>query len=250
MEHLGGRGRGRGYSWRGRKTDVGSGALPKRDGSSSSSWREPTASFSMLKSEGRRGGHQPSQHAPKYRTYEEPNQRKFVLDLQNLLKLTNETTEPSEIIRSLEDDLASHLKKNSSNADYLELLLIALGVFCKKNGTSQFTDSFVNVVKILAAQQFFSQITFIVISIPKSRATNFPPKEERLKSLITSISYLSTEMLVKMPAFACNYLGENFFIDIISLKDMPSIKSLNNDDVFNVLDNGSRKLKVNLVKTF
>ena len=169
------------------------------------------------------------------------------MDLQNLLKLTNETTEPSEIIRSLEDDLASHLKKNSSNADYLELLLIALGVFCKKNGTSQFTDSFVNVVKILAAQQFFSQITFIVISIPKSRATNFPPKEERLKSLITSISYLSTEMLVKMPAFACNYLGENFFIDIISLKDMPSIKSLNIADVFNVLDNGSQLLQVNFV---
>lgn len=48
-----------------------------------------------------------------------------------------------------------------------------------------------------------------------------------------------------MPALACNCLGENFFADLMSLKDTPSIRALNSSNVFDELQETSTRLKVN-----
>jgi hypothetical protein len=163
------------------------------------------------------------------------------------VRLTSEDVEPSEVIRCLEDDdLAQHLKENLGNVEYLELLIVALGGFCKKNGTSQFRESFVSIVKILAAQNVFPHVTSIIINIPISRAVNLPGKEERLKRLTAAVFYLTTEILVMMPNLGCQCLGQNFFVDIISLKDMPSIKNLNANDAFDIFEEGIIQLQVSI----
>lgn len=144
----------------------------------------------------------PRQHAD--------NSRKK-LDLQSLLKLTNDEIEPSEIIRCLSKNLATELEMNLGNPEYLELILVAMGTFCKKNGPSQFTEGFAAIVNILANQKVFAQIITILMNIPTSRAQNLPAKEERLKRLTTAIYHLVTEILVMMPTFGCNW-----FMDRIS----------------------------------
>jgi hypothetical protein len=163
------------------------------------------------------------------------------------VRLASENVEPSEVIRCLEDDdLAQHLKENLGNVEYLELLIVALGGFCKKNGTSQFRESFVSIVKILAAQNVLQQVTSIIINIPISRAVNLPGKEERLNRLTTAVFYLTTEILVMMPNLGCQCLGQNFFVDILSLKDMPSIKNLNVNDAFDIFEEGILQLQVSI----
>ncbi|KAI9558322.1 hypothetical protein GHT06_015075 [Daphnia sinensis] len=168
------------------------------------------------------------------------------LDFEYIMKLASDNAEPSEVIRCLgdpENDLGLQLQENLNNVEYLELIIVALGGFCKKNGASQFTDSFVTVVKILAAQKIFTYVISMIINIPMSRARHLPPKEERLKRLTTAIFHLATEMLVLTPALGCHALGENFFTDIISLKFMPSIKNLNVTDAFDVLESGIQQLQ-------
>jgi hypothetical protein len=130
----------------------------------------------------------------------------------------------------------------------LELVIVAIGGFCKNNGTSQFSESFVSVVKILAAQNIFKHIISIIVNIPISHATNLPMKEERLKRLTTAVFHLATEILVLMPAFSCQCLGQHFFIDIISMKNMPSIQNLNVADAFDVFEAGIQQLQVKLMQ--
>jgi hypothetical protein len=100
-------------------------------------------------------------------------------------------------------------------------------------------------VKILAAQNVFPHVTSIIINIPISRAVN-PGKEERLKRLTAAVFYLTTEILVMMPNLGCQCLGQNFFVDIISLKDMPSIKNLNANDAFDIFEEGIIQLQVSI----
>jgi hypothetical protein len=171
------------------------------------------------------------------------------LDFQYLVRLAGDNVEPSEVIRCLgdpENDLGKQLEENLVNVEYLELIIVALGLFCKKNGTSQFSESFVAVVKILAAQNIFPHITTMIINIPISRAANLPAKEERLKRLITAVFHLATEILVMMPALACQCLGQHFFTDIISLKAMPTIKNLSTADAFDIFEDGIQQLQVSI----
>jgi hypothetical protein len=188
-------------------------------------------------------------HGSKFTSYlSQPRQASHrSLDFQYLMRLASDNVEPSEVIRCIadpENDLGQHLKENMGNIEYLELIIVALGLFCKKNGTSQFSESFVVVVKILAAQNIFSHITSMIINVPISRASDLPAKEERLKRLTTAIFHLATEILVKMPALACQCLGEHFFTDIISLKAMPSVKNLNAADAFDIFEDGIQQLQV------
>ena len=74
--------------------------------------------------------------------------------------------------------------------------------------------------------------------------SNLGSKEERLQQLIESISSITTEMLVLMPALACNCLGENFFGDIIIFRDSPSMRALNNSKVFDQLQETAARFKV------
>lgn len=221
------------------------GAIPKTSASSSQpTWRERPSSSTATNqpfrgtSRGRGFGLNLSQHPRQ--TPRQANHRR--LDFQYLVKLASENVEPSVVIRCLgdpENDLAQHLKENLGNFDYLELVIVALGVFCKKNGTSQFSESFVSVVRILEAQNIFQHISSIIINIPVSRVANLSvAKEERLKRLTTAVFHLATEMLVMMPAFSCQCLGQHFFTNIIALQAMPSIKALNVVDAFNVFEAG------------
>jgi hypothetical protein len=220
------------------------GAIPKTSASSSQlTWRERPSSSTTNQpfrgtSRGRGNGLNLSQHprqAPR-----QANHRR--LDFQYLVKLASENVEPSVVIRCLgdpENDFAQHLKENLGNFDYLEHVIVALGGFCKKNGTSQFSESFVSVVRILEAQNIFQHISSIIINIPVSRVANLPvAKEERLKRLTTAVFHLATEMLVMMPAFSCQCLGQHFLTNIIALQAMPSIKALNVVDAFNVFEAG------------
>jgi hypothetical protein len=226
------------------------GAIPKTDAWSSSqtTWRERPYSSSANSFRGiNRGRFGPGPNFSQHQS--QPRQSNYIrqLDFQYLVRLTSEDVEPSEVIRCLEDDdLAQHLKENLGNVEYLELLIVALGGFCKKNGTSQFRESFVSIVKILAAQNVFPHVTSIIINIPISRAVNLPGKEERLKRLTAAVFYLTTEILVMMPNLGCQCLGQNFFVDIISLKDMPSIKNLNANDAFDIFEEGIIQLQVSI----
>lgn len=225
---------------------VGSGrilidAIPKTyESPSRGTWRGASSTVHPYRG-GVRGFHA-SSSSPQQR---QGNHRR--LDFAYILKLTSDNVQPSEVIRCLgdpENDLALHLQENLSNIDYLELIIVALGQFCKKNGSSQFTNGFVTVVKILSAQKIFAHVPSMIINIPMSRAWNLPAKEERLKRLTTAIFHLATEMLVLTPALACHSLGQNFFSDIISLKIMPSIRNLNVTDAFDVLEGGIQLLEV------
>ena len=170
-----------------------------------------------------------------------------VLNFENLSKLTSDKIEPSEIIRCLgnpENDLASFLKENSRNVEYLELIIVALGEFCKKNGVSQFTESFVSIVKLLGEEKIFAQIPSVILNIPNSRATNFPTGPTRLKRLINAIYHLATEILVMMPAYGCEFLGQNFFTDLLSFEMIPSIRNLNVSEAFHELKDAIPLLEV------
>ena len=221
------------------------GAIPKECGSSSNQrWKEspysrPNSSRGMMSSD-RIGQTQNRKQQINHRTF----------NLEVLVKLASDKIEPSEIIRYLGDpknDLASFLKENWRNAEHLELIIVAMGEFCKKNGVSQFTESFVNIVKMLAEQKIFAQITSIIINIPTSCASNLPDRPTRLKRLINAIYHLVTEILVMMPAYGCEFLGQNFFTDLIALEMMPSIKNLNVPDAFNILQEGFPLLEVGVL---
>ncbi len=247
-------------SWRDRSSAgsrgtgrVGSGrlgAIPRVvdvDSSSSYRWRGGTPSSTsnaFQRGSGQRAP-RPTQHFVTQR--QQTNHQK--LNFEILVKLANDNVEPSEIIRCFlnpENDLPSFVMENLGNAEYLELILVALGRFCEKNGTAQFTESFVSVVKILADKKVFAQIVPVIINVPISRTTNMQTKEARLKRLTTAIFHLATEILVMMPAFGCHCLGQNFFADLISLKFMPSVQNLNASDAFAVFENGIPLLEVRL----
>ena len=224
------------------------GAIPKvYELSDTQKWRESPYSrpYSTRGMNGRfRGSERPGQTR---------NQKQHInhriLNFEILVKLASDKIEPSEIIRCLgnpENDLASFLEENWRNVEYLELIIVALGEFCKKDGVSQFTESFVNIVKMLAQQKIFAQITSIIINIPTSCASNLPTRQTRLKRLINAIYHIATEILVMMPASGCEFLGQNFFTDLLSLEMMPSIKNLNVPDAFNILQEGIPLLEVSL----
>ena len=54
-------------------------------------------------------------------------------------------------------------------------------------------------------------------------------------------------MIVMLPAFACNFLGEDFFTDILTLKETGSIQKMNITDAFDVLHRGAERLQVGAI---
>lgn len=249
-------------SWRDRSSAgargtgrVGSGrlgAIPRAfdvDSSSSYRWRGGTPSSTPHAFQRGSGQRTPRPSTPHFVHHQRQQTNHRKLNFEILVKLANENVEPSEIIRCFlnpDNDLPSFVKENLGNAEYLELILVALGQFCEKNGTAQFTESFVSVVKILADKKVFAQIVPVIINVPISRTTSTQTKEVRLKRLTTAIFHLATEILVMMPAFGCHSLGQNFFADLISLKFMPSVQNLNASDAFAVFENGIPLLEVRL----
>ncbi len=170
------------------------------------------------------------------------------LDLHLLLTLSAENIEPAEIIRHLgsAEVLNLALAEHQNDFDYLELILLALGNFCKKNGPTQFYSEFDTIVLVLVKPRILSQVTAIVVQTSMSREMTLQ-KEDRLKRLICAVYHLASEMIVMLPAVACNFLGEDFFTDIISLKEMPSIQKLNITATFDTLLPGVECLKVILL---
>ena len=130
------------------------------------------------------------------------------LDLHQLTRLAEPNKEPSEIIRlfnNSEEGLNSVLLDNPNDFERLELILLALGGFCKENGATQFSGGFVSIVHVLAKHRVFSQVTGIIIQISVSPRLS-SEKEDRLRRLISAVYHLATEMIVMVPAFACNFL--------------------------------------------
>ena len=166
------------------------------------------------------------------------------LDLRQLGRLAEEKTEPAEINRYLgnaEGGLSSSLEDHQNDFEYLELVLLALGGFCQKNGATQFTEGFVSVVHVLQNHRVFSQVRTIIKNTSTSKTG------ERLKRLISAVYHLATEMIVMLPAFACNFLGEDFFTDILTLKETGSIQKMNIADAFDVLHRGAERLQVGII---
>lgn len=215
------------------------GSTSKHYESSTLSWRRPnnpTENSIRGREEQSIGNYFKNKNASRARSRPNPNQK---LNFDYIVKLANGQTEPSDIIRCLgdpENDLATNLKDNSNNFDYLEAIVTMIGGFCAKNGPTQFPEGFISVVKILDTQKMFGQMPTLMMNIPGSRLTCSSTKEERLTRLVKAISHLVTEMLVMMPSFSCHCLGRNFLTDILHLKSMPSVKNLNVDDSFDALE--------------
>ncbi len=164
--------------------------------------------------------------------------------------MMKEDTQPHTVATKFTDEntgLRQFLEKNSANWEAIELIITVIGNFCKKNGVTQYHNAFIKIVQMLAEKQIFSNLDTIILNIPKSRATNLGTSAERLKQLVQSIGHLTTEMLTVMPGLACNYLGDQFFVQICALKNMPSISQIcqtSTCDVFTNLGEGADRLKV------
>ena len=178
------------------------------------------------------------------------------LDLFGLQKLAEDSTEPADVIRkfnSRDNGLGALLDYHKADFDCLEFVFVALGNFCRKNGPTQFTEGFVEIVRVLGERQVFQQVASVVMHLPNSRcliprAKISAKKSERLKQLITGVYHLSVETLVLMPSFACTFLGRNFYQDLLILKEMTSIKALDlEQNVFDVLLEGVPRLEVGIL---
>ena len=163
------------------------------------------------------------------------------------MKLAEEATEPPLIVQRFGEfdfGLKQLIEENATNWDILEMILLTIGNFCRKNGPTLFSESFIGMVRILIETKVFSQISSIILQIPNSRSNNLPPKPDRFKRLLESVNCLTIEVLVMMPALACNTLGENFYMDIKSLENFPSLKALKADFSFEIFDEGVIRMKV------
>ncbi len=173
--------------------------------------------------------------------------KKYPLNFTTLKKLAEENTEPSELVKKFTDEecgLQTLLRDNSTNWEFVELILVALGGFCQQGGNSQFSSTFSKIITILRDNQVFQNVFTVFLQIPHSRSDKLGSKEKRLVQLVESISYLTTEMLTQIPALACDVLGENFFGDIVSFKMAPSIRLLDKSNVFDSLQEVTTRLKV------
>jgi hypothetical protein len=174
--------------------------------------------------------------------------RNYPLRFSDVLKWIVEDAEPETIAHKFTETntgLKQFLEHNSASWEAIELVLVVIGNFCEKNGTVLFQHAFIKIVHILADERVFSHLTSVILNIPKSRCTNLGLKNDRFSQLIKSLTYLTTEMLTVMPALTCDYLGEKFFEDTYALKNIPSIRDMNVDDVFNLFhQKGADRLKV------
>ena len=167
-----------------------------------------------------------------------------------LMKLAGETTDLPTIVQKLgqsDGGLRKLIEDHSSDSDILELVLVVIGNFCKENGAALFANAFITMMQTLGEKDIFRQISSVIMRIPNSRSTNLPSKNERLKKLLTSVYYLTSELIVMMPAFACNFLGEDFFVELKSLENIYSVKALNVGSSFEILEEGIVRLKVGKV---
>jgi hypothetical protein len=168
--------------------------------------------------------------------------------------LIEENAQPEIIAKKFAETdtgLKQFLENNSANWDAVELVLVVIGHFCEKKGVVLFHNTFIKIVQMLAEENVFSNLNSVILNIPKSRC-NVGPKNERFRKLIKSLTYLTTEMLTVMPALTCDYLGDKFVEDICALKNIPSIRDTNVDEVFSTFHKeGAERLKVSIsVKSF
>ncbi|KAI9551691.1 hypothetical protein GHT06_022027 [Daphnia sinensis] len=171
----------------------------------------------------------------------------YPLSFSGVQKMMAEDTEPHAIAQKFTDEsagLRQFLENNATNWEATELVISVIGNFCQKKGVVQFHNAFIKIVQILATKAVFANLDSTILHIPKSRSTNLGSKQARMSRFIRSISYLTTEMLIVMPALTCDYLGERFFEDLIALKNLPSIKDTNVDEDFDFLQKeGADRLK-------
>lgn len=176
--------------------------------------------------------------------------RQFPLNFHSLKKMLDDDTEPQNVAQKFSEantGLKNCLKDNTANWEIIELVLAVIGRFCQKGGVAQFHSAFTNIVKTLSEMQVFQNIESVILSIPKSRATNLGSPKDRLHRLIESINHMTTEMLTVMPAFACDALGPSFFEDIIGCKNIPKIREIMTLDLFDTFGEVTVRLKVFLI---
>lgn len=175
----------------------------------------------------------------------------YALSFRDLLALSQDDAQPSEVIRKLGDaqhGLAALLDSAHGRPELIELVLVIMGQFCEKNGQVQFTEGFVAIVQTLAEKNVFKQTLSVVMQIPGSFSENLPSQTDRLTRLIKSVYRLACEILVLMPAYGCTYLGEHFFVNLLTLKGMTSIQLLKvPDHIFELLHQANLRLQVHFM---
>ena len=167
-----------------------------------------------------------------------------VLNFTILSKLANPDAEASDIARKFTEKNAFAEFIDSASPDCLELVIVALGQFCEKNGPTIFHNAFIKIVTALGEKNIFAQIPNLIMQLPRSRAANLGSKEDRLARLITSIARLITEMLTVAPAFSCNVLGKDFAEDVYAMSNIPSVRNLTTSNIFDALLDVKVSLKV------
>ena len=132
-----------------------------------------------------RGGHQQHPHNGNVRDYSagpqrsHPNQERGArhqggggarppfqhhpLNFGTLKRLAEDSTETSEIVkRFTEEDygLKKLLQQEKTKNDILELVLVVIGKFCKKNGVSSFSNAFTKMMYILAEEVHINKMSY------------------------------------------------------------------------------------------
>ncbi|EFX65333.1 hypothetical protein DAPPUDRAFT_117365 [Daphnia pulex] len=164
-------------------------------------------------------------HPPSHR-------KKYALNFSGVQKLIEEDAQPEIIARKFAEKdtgLKQFLENNSANWDAVELVLVVIGHFCEKKGVVLFNsyNTFIKIVQILAEENVFSNLNSVILNIPKSRC-NLCPKNERFRKLIKSL-HLSDDGNAD---------------DICALKNIPSIRDRNVDEVFSTFHKeGAERLK-------
>ena len=94
-----------------------------------------------------------------------PPYQPYPLNFTTLKKLKEDSTENSEIVKKLLEEecgLKKLLQENSDKSDIIELVLVVIGKFCKKNGAASFSTAFPKIMQILAEKV----LVFIFIFAP------------------------------------------------------------------------------------
>ena len=78
----------------------------------------------------------------------------FPITPNQLKRFTGENVDLSDIVKKFTEEdtgLKKFLEENLTNINCIELVLLAVGNFCNKNGVAEFRNGFIRIVKVFIA---------------------------------------------------------------------------------------------------
>jgi len=96
-----------------------------------------------------RGAAEISPREPSERTHQH-----FPITPNQLKRFAGENVDLSDIVKKFTEEdtgLKKFLEENLTNMDCIELVLLAVGNFCNKNGVAEFRNGFIRIVKVFIA---------------------------------------------------------------------------------------------------